>query len=326
MGDAGAGDFGTLVQWNLDSRMSRLSISLLSVALSCSAPADRGLARPEAVPETRFAQSDIIVGGLRVRTLDEGPRGGETVLILPGHTARIEGYDSIVPWLAEQRRVLLPDLPGKGYSDKPDRPYTFEFYEEVVIDYLDALGIERVHLVGGSLGGNLALRVAHRFPERVERVAVWGPGSAWPARPWLAAGIRTLGSYPLFWPVIRRHARYWYRDDNPDRERLLRETFAHYEEVMGPGFVRMYFDMAAASVGSSLFAIAAEIEQPVLLLRGAEDDGAGMAEGIRELERQLPHAERVEIPGARHALTSEAPEALAHAVEAFLDAPPRNPR
>lgn len=299
----------------------RFLVALVPCALSCSAPADRGLTRPESVPETPFAQHDVVVDGLRLRTLDEGPRAGEVVLILPGHTARIEGYDSIVPYLADRRRVLLPDLPGKGYSDKPDRPYTFEFYEDVVIGTLDALGIERVHLAGGSLGGNLALRLAHRFPERIDRVAAWGPGSAWKARPWLASAIRAIGSYALFWPVIRRHSQYWYRDDNPDRERLLRETYAHYEEVMGPGFVRMYFDMAAASVGTSLFAIAPEIERPVLLLRGAEDEGAGMEEGIRELERLLPNADLIEIPGARHALTTEVPAALARAVESFLDAP-----
>jgi pimeloyl-ACP methyl ester carboxylesterase len=298
----------------------RALIALLPLALSCSAPADRGLTRPEAVPETPFVQHDVVVDGLRLRTLDEGPRDAEVVLILPGHTARIEGYDSIVPQLSVRRRVLLPDLPGKGYSDKPDRPYTFEFYEDVVIGFLDELGIERVYLAGGSLGGNLALRLAHRFPDRVDRVAAWGPGSAWTARPWLASFIRAVGSYPLFWPVIRRHSQYWYREDNPDRERLLEETFAYYVEVMGPGFVRMYFDMAAASVGSSLFDIAPEIERPVLLLRGAEDEGAGIAEGIRKLERLLPDARLVEIPGARHALTTEVPAALAEAIEQFLNA------
>jgi pimeloyl-ACP methyl ester carboxylesterase len=298
----------------------RALLALLPL-LACSAPADRGLARPAAVRETPFAQRDVRVAGLRLRTVDEGPRVGEVLLVLPGHTARIESYDSIVAPLAARRRVLLPDLPGKGYSEKPDRPYTFEWYEGIVAEYLDAMGVQRLHVAGGSLGGNLALRLAHRFPGRIERIVAWGPGSVWRARPWLAAGIRAVGSYPLFWPVIRLHARYWHHPENPDRERLLAETFAHYEEVMGPGFVRMYFDMAAASVGSSLFPIAPETPHPVLLVRGSEDDGAGMAEGIRELARRLPHATLVEIPGARHALTSEAPAALARAIESFLDAP-----
>jgi len=301
------------------------SLPLLATVPGCSAPETDGPARPRDVSETRFSQRDVRVDGLRLRILDEGPEQGETVVILPGHTARIEGYDSLVPHLADRRRVLLPDLPGKGYSAKPDRASSFAFYTEVLAGLLDALGIERVHLAGGSLGGNLALRFAHRFPERVERVAAWGPGSAWEARPWLASAIRGLGRVgrrPLFWLVIRRHAQYWYSESNPDRERLLREKFAYYEEIMSAGFVRMYFDMAAASVGSSLFDLAPGTPQPVLLLRGSEDHGANMAEGLRELERRLPDARRVEIPGAGHALTHEAPEALAEAVEAFLDGRP----
>jgi len=300
---------------------SGLPLLVISLAAACSAPEDPGLTRPREVPETAHAQRDVRVDGLRLRTLDEGPRDAEVVVVLPGHTARIEDYDSLVPFLAERRRVLLPDLPGKGYSSKPDRPYSFAFYTDVLADYLDALGVERVHLAGGSLGANLALRFAHRHPERVERIAAWAPGSAWPARPWLAAVIRTLGSYPLFWPAIRVQSTYLYSEDNPDRERLLAEKFAYYEEVMGPGFVRMYFDMAADSVGSSLFEIAPEIPHPVLLLRGSLDDGANMAEGIRKLEALLPRARLETIPGARHALTSEAPAVLAGKVEAFFDAP-----
>lgn len=294
---------------------------MLCLAAACSAPEDRGLTRPRAVAETPYTQRDVRVDGLRLRTLDEGPRDAEVVVILPGHTARIEGYDSLVPFLSDRRRVLLPDLPGKGYSSKPDRPYSFDFYIDVLAGYLDALDVERVHLAGGSLGANLALRFAHRHPERVERIAAWGPGSAWPARPWLGAVIRTLGSYPLFWPVIRVQSTYWYSEDNPDRERLLGEKFAYYEEVMSPGFVRMYFGMAADSVGTSLFDIAPEIPHPVLLVHGSRDDGANMAEGIRTLEELLPRARLETIPGARHALTSEAPESLAEKVETFFDAP-----
>ncbi len=272
--------------------------------------------------ETAFEQQDVLVDGLRLRLVDEGPRAAEAILILPGHTARIEDYDSLVAPLARERRVVLADLPGKGYSDKPDRPYSFAFYQEIVLGLLDVLGIERIHLAGGSLGGNLALRIAADAPERVGRVVAWGPGSAWEARPGLASFIRTAGVYPLFWPAIRVHSRFWFSEDNPDRERLLEEKFAYYEEVMGPGFVRMYYDMAADSVGSSLFPLAERVQAPVLLVRGARDDGAGMAEGIARLHRLLPRSEHLEIPDARHALTREAPEALAAAIIAFLNRSP----
>jgi len=295
-----------------------LLLAAVLCAGGCAAPDDRGLTRPEAVPETKHTQRDVRVDGLRLRYADEGPRDAEVALVLPGHTARIEDYDSLVPLLSHRWRVLLPDLPGKGYSDKPDRRYSFAFYTDVVVGFLDALGVDRAHLLGGSLGGNLALRVAHAHPERVGRVVAWGPGSAWEARPWLARAIRLVGSYPLFWPAIRIHSRFWFREDFPHRERALREKFAYYEEVMGPGFVRMYVDMAADSVGSSLFPIAPDIVAPVLLLRGAHDEAAGIEEGLSRLHALLPRSELAVIPEARHALTAEAPEALASRIEDFL--------
>lgn len=304
-------------------RSSRLrGPACLAIALlACSPPEDANPTRPVRVPATAFPQHDWIVDGLRLRAIDEGPRGAgvESVLVLPGHTARIEDYDAIVAPLAARRRVLLVDLPGKGYSDKPDRPYTFAFYEEIVLRLLDQLGVDRIHLAGGSLGGNLAIRLAARAPARVGRVVAWGPGSAWQARPCLAAAIRALGSHALFWPAIRVHSRFWFRADDPDRERLLAEKRAYYEEVMGPGFLRMYYDMAAESVGSSLFDVAPRVIAPVLLVRGAHDDGGGMETGIEELAARLPRAERLEIPDARHALASEVPEVLAAAIVAFLD-------
>lgn len=270
---------------------------------------------------TPHAQVDVIVDGMRLRLVDEGPRNGETVVVLTGHTARIEDYDALVPRLAGSYRVLLPDLPGKGYSAKPDRRYSFALYHEVVLGLLDALGIERAHLAGGSLGANLALRIAHARPERIGRIVAWGPGGAWSARPWLAALIRAVGRPALFWPAIRIHSRLWYSGDFADRERLLRDKFAYYEEVMGPGFVRMYVDMAAESVGTSLFDIAPEIRSPVLLVRGDRDEAAGLVRGVARLRELLPHAELLTLPNARHALAQEAPDELARSIGQFLSRP-----
>lgn len=300
------------------TRFASLLVLLLAAA-GCDAPRDRQLARPEAVSTTVYQQGDAVVRGVRLRYIDAGPHDAPVLLILPGHTARIEDYDALVPFLVPKLRVVIPDLPGKGYSDKPVRSYTFEYYEEVVTAFLDDLGIARAFVAGGSLGGNLALRLGHRYPDRFPRIVAWAPGSAWQSRPLIAKLIRSVAYYPLFWPAIRIHSRYWYTADRPDREAVLQEKFRHYEEVMGPGFVAMYFDMAAESVGSSLFEIAPAIRQPVLLGWGELDDGAGLAEGVQELSRRLPNAMLVTFPKARHALVGEATEPLAGAILKFLD-------
>ncbi len=264
---------------------------------------------------------------MRVRYLDvaaspdaPSPR---TLVVIPGHTARIEGFVDMVPRLAQEHRVIVVDLPGSGESDKPDRAYTLTGYEDVVIGVIDALHAQRPVPVGGSLGGNLVLRLGSRFPERFDTLVLWAPGGAWRARPRTAAVLRRLlGSSPvgraLFWPSVRIQSRYWYDRQFPGRQRALDETFAYYRRVMCPGFVRMYWDIAADQIGHSLFDIAASMRQPTLLMWGDRDHGANMGEGVARLDQLLPNGRLHVFPGARHSLETEIPEELSDTILAFL--------
>jgi pimeloyl-ACP methyl ester carboxylesterase len=291
-------------------------------------PADKAFTRPQRVRTTPFEQRDLRVLDLRIRYVDVGPqrppeRGAAPVLVLiPGHTSRIEEYDGLVPLLSQRHRVLVLDFPGSGYAEKPDREYSLALYEDTVIAVLDALGVEHARLAGGSLGGNLVLRLGHRFPGRFDRLAPWAPGSAWRANPRLGRALRAIEGYAPFWPIVWIQSRYWYRPDWPGREAALADTFAYYREVMGAGFVRMYFDMAADQVERSLFDIAPEIEQPVWLGWGDQDHGANMGAGVARLAKLLPHCELRIFPGARHSLAAEIPDPLAAALEEFLTRSP----
>jgi pimeloyl-ACP methyl ester carboxylesterase len=321
------------------TRRSRLLFIGLLSALACTTPPDAGRTRPETVRTTPFAQHDRELLGLRVRLIDEGPYeaskrqgpgGGldldpraraPVVVLIPGHTSRIEEYDGLVPVLARRHRVLVLDFPGSGYAEKPDRAYSLRLYEDTVLELLDQLGVRRAHLAGGSLGGNLVLRLGRRAPDRFERLLPWAPGSAWEASPRVARAMRSVRSYTAFWPIVWIQSRFWYREDWPGREAALADTFAYYREVMGPGFVRMYFDMAADQVERSLFPIAPEIRQPVWLGWGDQDHGANMGEGVARLAALLPRCELRVFPGARHSLAAEIPDELAAALDEFLSRP-----
>lgn len=267
----------------------------------------------------------VTVAGLDLRVLDTGvpPDADEAapvLLVIPGHTARIEGFEDMVPHLVPHARVVLPDLPGCGGSAKPDRRYDLAFYEDVLLGLLDHLGVERAIPVGGSLGGNLVLRLGHRAPERFERLILWAPGGAWTAKPRLAALMRGVGGRTLFWPTVKVQSRYWYAPDFPGRRQALDDTFAYYRSVLGPGFVAMYWGIAADQIGHSLFDIAPEIAQPTLLMWGDQDDGGGMRAGVARLHELLPDHEFVVFPGARHSLEAEIPAELAAEVVRFATA------
>jgi 2-hydroxy-6-oxonona-2,4-dienedioate hydrolase len=272
------------------------------------------------VRATKHAQHDAtVLGDVRLRYVDVRPavEQGPPLVMLHGIASRIEEYEDIIDRLRAGRRVIAMDLPGNGYSDKPERPYTHPFLEDSVLALLDSLRVPEADLAGGSLGGHLVLRLGHRAPGRFRRLAPWAPAGAWkPMRalglllkPWLSA---------LFWPFVWVQSRFWYHPKWRGRRSALLEAFAHYREIHSPGFVRMYFDVAREQVETSLFPIAPSIRQPTLVLWGDQDHALGMGEGVRRLVSLLPNARLRVVEGARHSLANEAPDELAREVDAFL--------
>src|SRR5215831_4218451 len=116
------------------------------------------------------------VDGLQIHCYIAGETG-ETVMLLHGG-----GLDSaLLSWgkvtgpLSDHHRVFAPDLPGYGQSDHPTIQYTMDYYLTFLAHLLDDLHLERVSLVGLSLGGGAALGFALRYPERVEKLVLVAP-------------------------------------------------------------------------------------------------------------------------------------------------------
>ncbi len=109
-----------------------------------------------------------------------GLGGGLPLVMLhgggPGASAW-SNFGACLPRFAEDFRVLLVDQPGFGDSDKPEvEGHYFTFAADALAALLDELGIERIHLLGNSLGGGTATRFALKYPQRVARLVLMGPG------------------------------------------------------------------------------------------------------------------------------------------------------
>lgn len=111
---------------------------------------------------------------------------GDVAVALHGLGATKISFLPTVAALAGAMRVIALDLPGFGDSVKPlGAPYDARFFGRSVVALLDALGIERGHLIGNSMGGRVALEVGLRNPERVRRLGLLAPSMAWRRqRPW----------------------------------------------------------------------------------------------------------------------------------------------
>jgi pimeloyl-ACP methyl ester carboxylesterase len=105
---------------------------------------------------------------------------GPPVLALHGLGGTKGSFLPTVAALAPEFRVIAVDLPGFGDSDKPiGASYDSRFFAGTAVDLLDALGLERAHVVGNSLGGRVALEVGLSHPDRVGRLGLLAPSLAW---------------------------------------------------------------------------------------------------------------------------------------------------
>jgi 4,5:9,10-diseco-3-hydroxy-5,9,17-trioxoandrosta-1(10),2-diene-4-oate hydrolase len=121
--------------------------------------------------------------GVSTSSTDGTPLGGGLPLVMlhgggPGASAW-SNFGSALPGFASDFRTLLVDQPGFGGSEKPEvQGNYYRFAADHVAALLDEIGIERVHLLGNSLGGGTAMRFALSYPERVGRLVLMGPGGA----------------------------------------------------------------------------------------------------------------------------------------------------
>jgi len=107
------------------------------------------------------------VGGRRLRYLELGAGAGVPVLLVHGFGADLNSWMFTQPAVSEGRRTIALDLPGHGGSTKDVGTGDAGTFVAVVENALDALGVERVHLVGHSMGGAIAAMVAVQKPEQV---------------------------------------------------------------------------------------------------------------------------------------------------------------
>ena len=277
---------------------------------------------PQAVPATKHPQKHVtVLGDLRIRYVDVGKQNGlPPLLLLHGLASRIEEYEELIDELdVSHRRVIALDLPGNGYSDKPDRKYSLKMMEDAALALLDHLHIDRAHVAGGSLGGNLTLRLGLREPERFTKLAAWAPAGAWTPHHIWPRLLRLIPGHWLFWPMLRIQSRFWYHPNFAGRTQALETAFAHFREVYCRGFVRMYYDLGFEQITTSLFPVAPNIKQPTLLMWGTEDNGLDMGTGIKRLSGLIPSSRLVVFEGARHSLAREVPGPLGKAIKTFLD-------
>jgi 3-oxoadipate enol-lactonase len=247
---------------------------------------------------------------------------GSPLLMIPGLGASRNVYATIVPLLAERRRVIVFDPRGIGDSDISDGPYTMAQLAADAVCVLEAAGERSAAVFGASMGGMVAQHAALDHPDRVERLilACTSPGTSHAVRADPEATRRLLGkgartpeeAYRIATTVLYSHAFQESHRDFIEREIQQR---AH-RPVRARAFAAQYEAVRHHDTWERL----PELRMPVLVLHGAADEVIPPGNG-EVIAQRIPGARLVLLDGLGHMFWHEDPHRAAAAILDFLDAP-----
>lgn len=266
-------------------------------------------------------------GGV-VHYLEAG--SGPPVVLVQGGGGGAGNWYRVLGPLARGHRVLAPDLPGYGLSSPVEpRPPLGLQASEVVAAWLDGLGVDRFDVVGTSLGGLLALRLAQGRPERARRLVLLssaglGRSIPWPVRlatlPGMGAALRPTPSGARW--LFRRYLTT-VRDRMSGEEcDALVEAIYRSEQVGAAGFLVKALRAFAGLRGQREVVRRDELARlslPVLVCWGDRDRFFPERHG-RRAARLIPGARFLSITPAGHSPNWEAPAAFLEALIPFLSA------
>ncbi len=275
------------------------------------------------MPEDKFQTA----GGLKLHYLDFSGEGKPALVCIHGLTGNAHNFDALVPHLTPRYRVLALDVRGRGDSEwGPVLDYNPQVYVSDLKQFLDGLGIERVSLVGTSMGGVISMMFAGGYPEAVAHLVLndIGPDID-------PAGLMRIVAYV---------------GQAPERFKDLAEVGAYYRAIYPPaaglsdaeltewvrwsvkpaedGGLAWKMDPAvrrpprggSAARPIDLWLPYNRVMAPILIVRGAESDVLSRDTAARMVKVQRG-VRLVEVPGVAHAPSLVEPEALA-AITDFL--------
>jgi 3-oxoadipate enol-lactonase len=142
---------------------------------------------------------EITIDGVRLACHVRGAADAPTLVLLHGLGAQANTWDTVGAEFARSFRVLAIDLRGHGDSDRPG-VYSFELMRDDVLGVLDQLGLDRVSLLGHSMGGTVAYLIAQKEPGRISRLILEDTPPPFPME--RIAGERPDGPLPFDWAVV----------------------------------------------------------------------------------------------------------------------------
>lgn len=275
----------------------------------------------------------VVARGYNIHYVEAGE--GEPVFLIPGAFSTYRHWNKIIPFLSKHYRLLCIDYLGVGDSDKPRSgfKYTIEEQADLIANMMEKLQIPKVHIVGVSYGGAIALNIAARYPERVGKiVSIEGNGINGNKHQKISYGpMADLLRFPLIGEipigVIRSGlvdrfvaksvmGKAWENLNEIERQEVIEIV----SQSNGTASRTSWFHISRTLKTSRDFSEEAKVTStPILYLYGENSDYHDMARANANfLKTHLPDVEIISFQDGIHDLQLQKPEEVARLILEFL--------
>lgn len=263
----------------------------------------------------------VNAGGINTRYLDEGQ--GLPLILIHGGGAGADSWGNwkgCIPLLSTNSRVLALDMVGFGKTDKPD-PGTFVYDENArikhIVDFIEAMGLERVNLVGNSMGGGASLGVCKTRPELVNKLVLMGSAGLSKLAD-MSEELRVILTYKPSLDHMRQVVQALTHDGFPVDEEMVEYR---YKLTREPGTMEAYGAMMKWQVDhGGLFFPEEEIRQvkhKTLVINGKQDKVIPISHG-NKFAQLLENSWLILIPNCGHWAMIEHPREFCDITAWFL--------
>lgn len=210
---------------------------------------------------------------------------GYPLIMIHGSGPGVSAYANwrlSLPKLSQYYRVIAPDMVGFGFTERPvGHVYSMDAWVSHILGLMDALKIEKAHLVGNSFGGALAIALATRNPDRVNRLVLMGAAGV---KFELTPGLDAVWGYQPSIDTMRKLLDIFAYDRNLVNDELAK---LRYEASIRPGFQESFSAMFPAPRQRWVDALATDealirqLQNEVLVIHGRDDQVIPLENSLR---------------------------------------------
>ncbi len=267
-----------------------------------------------------LGQTAAHIDGTDLRYVVSGPEGAPAVLLIHGFGSSLVVWQTLVPSLARDHRVVAVDLPGFGLSSKYPGDYRPEAQARRILTLLDQLGIEKTAVVAHSMGSLITLALALTAPERVGPLVLASPWVYEDQVPWGFRAARSPGAGEMIFGLwFEEHLDQRFAISFYEPERWVTQDMLDraHQALRLPGTRAASLQVIRSLQMEEWDGRYGEISAPLLVIQG-EEDRISLPASSRRLLTQVPRSTWEGIPACGHFPMLEAPDRFAFLVRDFL--------